>query len=265
MRDDFSRAVTPIILSAESIDIKPSVATGFYWKDGQQWMLITNSHNVTGVNPATNEVKTFYPTKLAHQIVFIESDNGGRAVYRVRTLWVDLFKDGRAIWYEHPSGQEVDCVAIPIEIENNVSLQTAPMNEIPLDHKLLPRAGMNCFVIGYPLGLSGPARSPIWKRGSIASDPTIEPDSAKEFYIDATSNKGMSGSPVLLRHDGYWSPPGSSGSMKDDYFGPLNNIVGIYAGRDGLEDDLDGRLGRVLKIKYVHEIIDAKIRSDRPA
>ena len=59
-------------------------------------------------------------------------------------------------------------------------------------------AGMDCFILGFPEGLFGAAFTPIWKRGSIAA----EPYQRVPYYIDIATRRGMSGSPVIIRHDG---------------------------------------------------------------
>jgi hypothetical protein len=54
--------------------------------------------------------------------------------------------------------------------------------------------GNEVFILGYPLGFTHFVNTPIWKRGSIASEPHIETAETKfRVVIDATTRGGMSG------------------------------------------------------------------------
>jgi len=55
-------------------------------------------------------------------------------------------------------------------------------------------------VLGYPEGMIGPGRSPIWKRGSMASEPKYNWRDKPGFLIDTATRNGMSGAPVVARH-----------------------------------------------------------------
>jgi len=57
--------------------------------------------------------------------------------------------------------------------------------------KFKVRAGMDAFVLGYPLGISGGAKFPIWKRASIASEPDIDVDSLPKIVIDTATREGI--------------------------------------------------------------------------
>ena len=86
------------------------------------------------------------------------------------------------------------------------------------------------FVIGYPWGLSGSGGAlPIYKRGSIASEPAIDYLGLPRFLIDCRTSAAMSGSPVLVEHSGVWNPNGSM--TGDSIIGTLVNFVGVYSGR----------------------------------
>jgi hypothetical protein len=63
---------------------------------------------------------------------------------------------------------------------------------------LLVGIGMDVFVLGYPFG-PGKTGLPVWKRGSIASEPDLVPQVENYLLVDTASRPGMSGSPVILR------------------------------------------------------------------
>jgi hypothetical protein len=80
-------------------------------------------------------------------------------------------------------------------------------NRLPLD-KLSLTPGMDVFVLGYPRGISGGGRFPLWKRGSIASEPDVNIDNLPMMYIDTATREGMSRAPVYAQEVGFWAPGG---------------------------------------------------------
>src|SRR5262245_40504147 len=67
--------------------------------------------------------------------------------------------------------------------------------------------GTPVSVIGFPLGLKPLAYFAVWKTGHIASDISL----SNRFLIDATTHKGMSGSPVVSRRWVYLPTPVTRG------------------------------------------------------
>src|SRR5690242_7246944 len=74
------------------------------------------------------------------------------------------------------------------------------------NHKPLCVLEAKLFVIGYPQNTEN--FYPIWKSGTIASEPNLMPLGIPFFYIDATTRKGMSGSPVVFRDNKISDPKG---------------------------------------------------------
>ena len=118
------------------------------------------------------------------------------------------------------------------------------------------------FVIGYPLGLSGSSSDrdamPIYKRGSIASEPLLDYDERPCLLIDCRTFSGMSGSPVVVAHSGIWMPDGRMTS--DSAIGTVENLLGVYSDRlsvsarvvsEGVSD-----IGIVGKLRTVEEVVD---------
>jgi hypothetical protein len=61
-------------------------------------------------------------------------------------------------------------------------------------------ASQEVFVVGFPFGMIANAPAPIWKRGSIALDPTFDPEGLPKMLVDTATRPGMSGSVVIARH-----------------------------------------------------------------
>jgi hypothetical protein len=181
---------------------------------------------------------------------------------------IDLYEDqdrSIPIWYIHPEYKEkVDIVAI--EIENFLALNTylVPINsEISEldDFSIYP--GMDVFTVGFPLGLTAGGIFPIWKRGSIASEPDVDIEDLPKILIDTANGKGMSGSPVFVQESGFWYPRGTD-NLRDARFGKTKRFLGIYSGRILGEDVLAAQLGIVWKEKAIKEIIKSRFLGSSP-
>ncbi|MDP1057560.1 hypothetical protein Q6324_28970, partial [Klebsiella pneumoniae] len=51
------------------------------------------------------------------------------------------------------------------------------------------KAGMDAFLIGYPLGMVAGGNLPIWKRGSVASEHDVNIDKLPKYFIDTATTK----------------------------------------------------------------------------
>jgi hypothetical protein len=120
--------------------------------------------------------------------------------------------------------------------------------------------GMDVFILGYPFGSKTPAL-PVWKRGSIASEPDMvrnSKDATGYYLVDTASRPGMSGSPVILRS---WSNHILESSMwttSNDKL-PIDRIIGVYSGRLKSKQE-EAQIGLVWHVDYIDQIIDAGIR-----
>jgi hypothetical protein len=112
------------------------------------------------------------------------------------------------------------------------------------------------FILGYPFKLDPPAY-PVWKRGSIASEPQLAPITTNYMLVDTASRPGMSGAPVIRRS---WSnhmvEPGLM-AMVDT---PLNKFIGIYSGRLPTEHPSEAQIGLVWDGSLINEIIAGNVK-----
>jgi hypothetical protein len=251
--DQYSLAAVPIRLFFNETEL--ASATGFFWRTADKKYLITNWHNVTGKNPDTTahlDNKTLAePNRLfAHVQVNVPEFLGTKVPMQVPLR--DLNED--PLWLVHPEyGRNVDVVAVPIEPTSQYDCRA--INEMPsADIKAI--VGADVFILGYPLGLpEHPSYStPIWKRGSIASEPEMEND-YRPILVDSASRRGMSGSPVILRSFGSYF----DGKIVQAAGFGATRILGVYSGRVGSTDLLDAQLGRVWRISLVEEIVASQV------
>jgi hypothetical protein len=229
-------------------------ATGFIWKRSEQFYLITNWHVVSAQDLFTK----------AHLSQGGSRPNRLRCHFLIRVGQYDREcidipvrdEDDQPLWLVHPTQHRraIDVIVLPLNLEALKSKVTLlPVNELA-PGKIAIMIGMDVFILGYPFGSSPPA-FPVWKRGSIASEPDLVRLTTGYYLVDTASRPGMSGSPVVLRS---WSNHILESSMwttSNDKL-PIDRIIGVYSGRMKPED---AQVGIVWKVDYIDEIIDAGI------
>lgn len=223
-----------------------SIATGFtlITKTQKDVFLFTNWHCVTGLHPDTK--KPLSASGLINpeimKVYFHEKDKIGNWI----SISINLIDEhGNKNYIEHSLGNEVDVVAIKINPPDNIDV-------FSINHSIVGQFDKEvsdpCSIVGFPEGITANGKFPIWKTGNIATDLDIPWDNKKIFLIDATTRRGMSGSPVYCINNGVIKNGEVHGLMGKK----LVNFLGIYAGRI----DETTELGRVWKLDYISEIID---------
>ncbi|WP_426939760.1 trypsin-like peptidase domain-containing protein [Pseudarthrobacter sp. S6] len=101
------------------------------------------------------------------------------------------------------------------------------------------------FVVGYPKSVGTFVSStPIWTRGSVASEPEMDPDD--RFFIDSRTRPGQSGSPVIAyRPESTMISAGPAGQVEEKAI-----LQGVYSGRT----DKDSDIGSVWNMPVVERI-----------
>ncbi|MBK9553858.1 MAG: hypothetical protein IPO45_17025 [Saprospiraceae bacterium] len=242
----------PLAMFLDQTKVQLASGTCFIYRYEDEFFLITNWHNVTGLNPANMEPL---------------SDHGGRPdVFRITMqkneqplshlyVYRYLFLDNKATWFVHPEyAEKVDVVAIPIHFDENV--RVSAINRFSFDNYELAIAD-DVFIVGFPYNLDGGAFFPIWKKGSVASEPTLPMDNLPKFLIDTASRSGMSGSPVIFKRPG----PHIINNVLDDKtrLDTICGFAGVYSGRIQGKSALDAQLGIVWKKEVIEEIIEGKV------
>lgn len=249
-------------------DITMSTGTGFTYEYDSKYYLITNGHNVTRVNPETNEriVNTAaYPVKICTKVKIKQGDD----YYLPKDLVdIDLYEDSdfkQPKWYVHPThGYKVDVVAILIDEVKNVheSYKLFPMNKVKFDTDYWIEIADDVYILGYPFDINGGLELPIWKRGTVSSEPLIGIEGLPKLLVDTATRPGMSGSPVVMIRRGFHSLHDGDQLKGDEKIGTIRNFVGVYSGRIGAQDNLLAQLGVVWKSEVIDEILKAKVVGD---
>jgi hypothetical protein len=269
-------------------EVKLATGTAFIYLYEEKPYLITNWHNVSGREPSTLKAKhpdLALPNQIFVEVPFINHETSSIIweEHQVLIYQDDGYSPSKSIWYEHPLHRhKVDVVAIPVHedkifsplqsiwhgtknfltrwgqiencIENAICAATAAslnLNQVRLN------PGQDVFVLGFPRGMTGGANFPVWKRGSIASEPYLDIDDLPKIFIDTATREGMSGSPVYVHETGRWEWELGGGLEKSrgSSIGiPGRRFIGVYSGRVG-DDTFQAQLGVVWKHSVIDEII----------
>lgn len=244
-------------------DVCMSSATSFLYAYDDMYYLITNGHNITRVNPDTNERiidSAAFPVKIKTTVR--ASDFNLPSKVGAIPIEVPLYEDDsylRPRWYIHPShGYNVDVVAIPWAGNDSYTgtIKFYPLNGNDFDPRFQSTVSDDVFILGYPLDINGGHDLPIWKRGTISTEPSLDLGNLPKFMVDTATRSGMSGSPVIMQRKGFHQQ-GTELSLSD-IFGTIRNFAGIYSGRIGSSNELEAQLGIVWKPQVIDEILNAK-------
>lgn len=161
----------PVSLHLKETGKQLHSGTAFIYKYSEKFYLITNWHIVTGLSPKDKTPISAHggiPDEM-HLSFMLDTQPMQWGYYPL-----DLYDNNSAEWLVHPIHKEkIDVVAIEIDFDENFSGKIKPLNELKFD-KFNPEVGDDVFVLGYPYALTGGGNFPVWKRGSVASEPEID-------------------------------------------------------------------------------------------
>jgi hypothetical protein len=228
-------------------------ATGFIWKLQGKFYLVTNWHVITCRRFPTKENLLKHggrPNNFRARFNIRQQDFG-----KVEVSIPVRDDDGNPLWFVHPA-RNADIVVLPLPYDGNeVAFNLHPINAVS-DPNLFVGVGMDVFILGYPFGDAPPAY-PVWKRGSIASEPELARITTDYMLVDTSSRPGMSGAPVITRSwshhlydDGSFSVDGAAASK----------FVGIYSGRLHTRFRDEAQIGMVWSPFLIDEIIIGHMR-----
>lgn len=248
--DQYSVGAVPIEMLFNTTSL--SIGTGFIWSHGAKNFLITNWHNVSGKDPNTG--MHLSPSAAEPNRLKIWFNQKGQLGNKIPKLVEIRDPDNVPLWYIHPShGSKIDVIALPLGIYTDVEMYS--INTMPHDN-LLIQIGMDVFILGFPFGM-GPGGLPIWKRGSIASEPDVAALTQLHLFVDTASRPGMSGSPVIRRS---WATHMFADNNVSLGTGTATKLVGVYSGRTATRDPLDAQLGFVWPASLLPEIVSGTKR-----
>ncbi|MCP4562539.1 MAG: trypsin-like peptidase domain-containing protein [Bosea sp.] len=278
MSSYLSFSATPIeIFTAERRRIDS--ATGFFFGHGTgSVFLVTNWHVVTGRKPQKPAISErggaipVWATIKYHRFVGDGHYSPG-AVDQLEFRLNDETGE-RPTWLEHPTYRnkaDVVCIRLPKQyFDPDAPRVWRHLEESDFEITYRPKVMHDAFVIGYPWGLTGGGTAlPIFKRGSVASEPAVPHRGLPRFLIDCRTAGGMSGAPVIGATSGLWGS--GAGISNSDIIGTVMGFIGVYSGRLEAEE-LDAfaeaqpaisEIGLVWRPEIVTEIITGGVSGRR--
>ncbi len=173
MIDLFSQ--TSYFLEVRFNDELLSTATCFFVRRDNELFLLTNWHVVTGLNSQNRECLDEHgriPNKLSAHI-FTDEEYINWSEFEIE-LYTE---DEKPVWLEHPLHKRiVDVIAIKVTIPENQIV--TPLEEMiePFNENTEIRISEDVFILGFPFSIKYGGNFPIWKRASIASEPSVDID-----------------------------------------------------------------------------------------
>ena len=243
-----------------------STGSCFLWSHGERSFLVTNWHNLAGRNPHTGQpmsATAALPDRVTFRAFKQVSEPDAHGIYEVASVEIDAPLEDAATgmprWREHPTyGRLVDVAALEVT-DKLLGHEHAGVNRLESDALLDEYVSQDVFIVGYPFGLIAGAPAPIWKRGTIALDPTFNPDDLPKLLVDTATREGMSGSVVLARHTlvhSRYKKRNGELVLFPAAYAVLDVVLGIYSGRH-YPDQERAQLGIVWKRSSIEETVSA--------
>ncbi|MDP9079295.1 MAG: serine protease [Bacteroidota bacterium] len=205
-------------------------ATGFFFNTATKTYFITNNH-VVGGEFFKNEYVRLHnhalpidstPNKITVRIYRYEINNTFNITLPIDQSCIKFYNDAA-------KNNLMDVVAIPINDAIKIQLNnTVTLSSQNISADLLLAPSSELFIVGFPYDFAKFGVYPIWKRGTIASEPNLRNVNNSQFWIDATTRAGMSGSPVFFRGSSY-----ATAMSPNTLSGQINTfLVGIYSAQN---------------------------------
>lgn len=229
--DGISVCVTLIEhLANDGSDTILAHSTGCFWRENGGVYLLTARHVLSGRSPFDDSILSpdgYLPERLrVYPTVRFSNETYGRVPS-------ELSISGNGGWIQDPEFEafRTDIAAVHFLPDDDRLIHC--LNDMTdIFAGLFTHVGMDCTIVGYPSRLLGGLMLPVWRTGSIASEPLLPVDGKPMFLIDASTSKGFSGSPVFRRHFGPLPVQAEDGSLTIQGNSILTtSFVGIYAGR----------------------------------
>lgn len=229
-----SLATTPIEqLSNDGSGLVIGHGTGFIWKSGSKHFLVTARHVLSGRDPFSDDVISstgYIPSRIRISPCIANS----ATTYRISNFEVSLKSGETQLWMQDPDFDSLrtDIAAIEIIVSLEAGLSLVEFNTPGNFESVLTPAGSECSILGYPTPNLTGMKTPVWRSGTIASEPSLPIDGKPMFLIDASTSPGLSGAPVVRRHFGpapIRKPDGQVEVKIDRVL--TTDFIGVYAGR----------------------------------
>jgi hypothetical protein len=227
--EHISMITTPVLLLKG--DTAVSQGTGFYYalqdtiKHESVMFLVTNYHVLTGSAP--NEKK---PPIGDNIVFFFHKDEKNTGI--LKQVRFPLFtKLNDPIWICSKDYPEADVAIVPLVSALYQDCKLFGISEGWAKAPIKIRPTSRVTLVGYPYGYEDTVNAlPIWKTGSIASEPRVDFSGKPLFVVDVSAFPGMSGSPTFAISYGTYEMEQGGTAV-----GSVQKFLGIYASMEMLE------------------------------
>lgn len=170
--------------------------TGFFYERNNNFFLVTNYHVLTCRDPKDPSILLDKILSSPDRITFNISVLTGQEFGVASTL--ELSVDENSVFLEHKKRSHgVDLVALKVNFTPIQREVITTQQDIQLVSDIPIEITSNLFIVGYPWGFSPMDNLPVWKKGTVASEPNIISEDLPKIYVDSFTHPGMSGSPVF--------------------------------------------------------------------
>ena len=265
--EHISLTTTPIHLYMDEQLV--SQGTGFFWavkysqRSATAVFLVTNYHVLTGSAP--DEKKQPIGNRIRFYLHRSRDQTGD-----VKEVQYPLFTTkGTAVWLNSSTYPMADVAVIPLPSLLYEGTALGVLDEKWVQTRLRLRPASGATLIGYPYGfLDNVNFLPVWKTGSIASEPDVDFGGEPVLLVDVSSFPGMSGAPVCaIRTGTYETMDGwTSGPTKRQFIGDYASMQMLKEKRYikqlqtqkkyGITLSQSLELGHVWKAKVLHDIMN---------
>lgn len=239
--------------------------TGWFWRLPDGIALVTAWHNFSGLHHTLRKPISRHgglPDRVRYHYMATEPQTFQDAEI---PLYLDEDRT-QPRWFVHPvCGSYLDMAFLGITMKGG---DIACVNDnIPVMSEPA-RPAHEVFAIGFPQGVRTVNVFPVWKRGTIASDPDIPVEGHPKFYIDMAGRGGLSGAPVYRVQQGLVTEQTPTGQSIG--FGEKIEFLGLYSGRAADQLPPDARtgestdLGFVWRADVILEMLQAGVLDERP-
>lgn len=223
--DYISLATTPIYLK-EGSEHK-SVGTGFFvakkfGEEAGMLFLVTNHHVLTGHGPTEDK------EPIGDNITFILHQNRDNPS-EITPITIPLFNDnGEKLWLDYENNPKADIAAYPLVFDIYENHEINGFSEDDAKTDMFVRPATNVSVVGYPYSFHDEKNQlPVWKTGTVASEPELDFQGDPCFLVDVSAFPGMSGSPVFAISHGMHETEDGNVAV-----GEGRKFLGIYASQE---------------------------------
>lgn len=254
MLDQFSLTTVP--LQQYFNDTHLGHGTGFIWKIREQYYLVTAWHVLSGRDFFTgrNLSGNAGRPNMLRTVFDVRTGSGDRQQWDIKIR----DDDDRPLWLVHQDRRAADVAVLPVPPRpDGVDIVFFPINVLA-NTRLRIEIGMEVFILGYPFKIELPAY-PVWKRGSIASEPDLIRQTTNYMLVDTASRPGMSGAPVIRRS---WTNHMVEAGVIAVVDTPLNRFIGVYSGRVPTDHPHEAQVGLVWDESFIEEIIAGNVTDE---